>query len=103
MANGARAEDPHSWRFPPVLRRKGCAWSGRNRLAAHPHHMIDSSADEVVRDVRAAALCGHQPRFTLEALEGVLVKRVVALGNARGPGRLISRLRSTGNPLSVAR
>ena len=57
--------------------------------------VIDGLLDEVVRPVGAAALGRHHAGLAVEALQGVVVERLLALGNARTPGTLVAHLGST--------
>src|ERR1700726_2105773 len=89
---------------PRIWARRGCCavWIATAALLRHLHHVIDSLLDEVVGCVGAAALGRHQTRATLKALEGVLVERRLALGDARSPGGLVAGLGCAADSLSVA-
>ena len=67
--------------------------------------MVNSSLNQIVRQVRATTLSGHHTGATLETLERVVVEHFLTLGNARSPGSLVACFRSAGNtgtPVSQA-
>src|SRR3989338_5861729 len=65
-------------------------------------HEIHGSLYGVVLERGVAALGRHEALLALEALEGVLVEFVLALGDARAPVGLVTELRRAGDTGGVA-
>src|ERR1700722_11371080 len=97
----------HDWRCSrarprrPSTRAAATAEAG-SRLLGHLHHVIDGLLDELVGEIRAAALGGHHSALALEALERMVVEGRLALGDAWPPGRLVAGLGRTGDARAVA-
>src|SRR5262249_773658 len=76
-----------------------CATEG---LFGQFDHVIDSRLHEVIWQVGATALGGHDTRAALETLEGVVIEHLLSFGDARPPSSLVARFRCTRNTRSVA-
>ena len=110
-ASCARTSPPGfpSERPPPNCRAKksrplgAASCSRENGLLRGVQHVVDGFLDQVVRHIHAAALGGHHAGGAGEALDGVLVQHVLALGDAGRPGRHIARLRGAADAGAMAR
>src|SRR5690606_17269482 len=71
------------------------------RLLEVVEHPVDRGLDLLVGQRGVAALGGHHAGAAGEALDGVLVQRVLALGDARGP-RALGQGRGTADAAAVA-
>ena len=74
----------------------------RPRLLVHLHHVVDGLFDQIVGQVRAAALGRHDAALALETLEGMPVQRRFALGDTRRPDGLVADLGCAGDAGAVA-
>ncbi len=73
----------------------------RRRLLRLAYHIVHRCLDLLIRQRGVAALRRHYPLAALETLDGMLVKRVVALRDARLPCGFVTELWCTANTLSM--
>src|ERR1700722_15233089 len=82
--------------------RRAAPAEGPRALLRHLQHVVDGLLDQLIGEVGATALGGHDPGLTLEALERMMVESRLALGDARPPGGLVPALGRTGDAGAMA-
>lgn len=73
------------------------------RLLRLGYHVVDSSFNQVIRQIGASALGGHYACFTRVALDRVFVERVFALRDTRRPSRFIVGARRSADAVEMTR